>query len=149
MKQKLKHKWCYICTCTNCYVLDMDENSPDDNEVWTPPESTQEPYPLGYDQPRGSSYQSNAVYSSSQLTFPSSSTQNVQSYSSQFIPQDFQPPDSARLTFLDHCKGRFLEICKKIFNLMQKHQTDYFSPRKTSQFDPKILQKLGKLFSAL
>lgn len=74
----------------------MDENSQDDNEVWTPPESTQEPYPLAYEQPRGSSYQSNVVYSTSQLTYPSSSTQNVQSYGAQFMPQDFQSPDSGR-----------------------------------------------------
>ncbi|XP_052061539.1 PR domain zinc finger protein 10-like isoform X1 [Mytilus californianus] len=75
----------------------MDENSHDDNEVWTPPESTQEPYPMSYEQPRASSsYQSNVVYSTSTLTFPVSSTQNVQSYGSQFIPQEYHHPDSAR-----------------------------------------------------
>lgn len=75
----------------------MDDNSQDDNEVWTPPESTQEPYPMSYDQPReASSYQSNVVYSTSTLSYPSSSTHNVQSYSAHYVPQEYHHPDSAR-----------------------------------------------------
>jgi hypothetical protein len=77
----------------------MDDNGQDDNEVWTPPESTQEHYPISYDPQRvgeSSSYQSNVVYSSSTLTFPTSSTQNAQSYNSQYVPQEYHHPDSAR-----------------------------------------------------
>jgi hypothetical protein len=80
-----------------CYR--MDDNGQDDNEVWTPPESTQEHYPISYDPQRvgeSSSYQSNVVYSSSTLTFPTSSTQNAQSYNSQYVPQEYHHPDSAR-----------------------------------------------------
>ncbi|KAJ8321389.1 hypothetical protein KUTeg_001071 [Tegillarca granosa] len=59
----------------------MEGNNPDDNDVWTPPESTQEPYPSD----------NNVVYTSGSVTYPASSSGH---YATGTHFEQYQPDDA-------------------------------------------------------